>query len=288
MTVITEFAAAKVNLTLEVLGKRPDGYHDIASLVAFADVGDIVTLDTSKPRSVVTTGPFGGSIAGENLIELTLTKLAQAAPGLQLGAITLQKNLPIAAGIGGGSADAAAVMRAVRRANHDCAQEIDWLKLAASLGADVPVCFGNSAAWMTGVGDQIRLIASLPWLTAVLVNPLAAMPADKTAQVFRALAAPQPRFPKADPPPPPGPFPNAHMLVDYIAAHGNGLDAAARRVAPVIADVLRALESTPGCQYAAMSGGGPTCFAFFADHDAAAAAIKHSNPAWWVQPVKLH
>ena len=288
MTVITEFAAAKVNLTLEVLGKLPDGYHDIASLVAFADVGDIVTLDASKPRSVVVTGPFGGSLAGENLIELTLTKLAQAAPDLQLGAITLQKNLPIAAGIGGGSADAAAVMRAVRRANHDCAQEIDWLKLAASLGADVPVCFEKSAAWITGVGDQIQLMTNLPWLTAVLVNPLAAMPADKTAQVFRALAALQRRFPQANPPPPPGPFPIAQLLVDYISAHGNALDAAARRVAPIIADVMRALESTPGCQYAAISGGGPTCFGIFADHDAAAAAIKHRYPGWWVQPVMLH
>ena len=288
MTVITEFAAAKVNLTLEVLGKRPDGYHDIASLVAFADIGDIITLDTSKPRSVVVTGPFGCSIAGENLVELTLTKLAHAAPNLQLGAITLQKNLPIAAGIGGGSADAAAVMRAVRRANPELAQEINWTKIAASLGADVPVCFENTAAWMTGVGDQIQSIKNLPWLTAVLVNPRAPMPADKTAQVFRALAAPVRRYPNADPPPPPGPFSIAHMLVDYITAHGNALDTAARQVAPIVDDLMRAIESTPGCSHAAVSGGGPTCFGIFSDHNAAAEAIQRCHPEWWVQPVMLH
>ena len=159
ITVFTEFASAKVNLTLEVLGRRIDGplsgYHDIASLVAFArDAADEVILDTSKPVASSVSGPFGATISGRNLIDVTLAKLAHAAPDLQLGAIHLIKNLPVAAGIGGGSADAAAVLRAVRRANPDHANSVDWLALARSLGADVPVCFENSAAWMTGLKDR--------------------------------------------------------------------------------------------------------------------------------------
>jgi 4-diphosphocytidyl-2-C-methyl-D-erythritol kinase len=288
MTVFTESAPAKINLTLEVLGKRPDGYHEIASLVTFArDAADEITLDTSKPVGTSVSGPFGATIAGANLIDVALAKLAAAAPGLQLGHVHLVKKLPIAAGIGGGSADAAAVLRAVRSANPGHAQSVDWTSLARTLGADVPVCFENTAAWMTGIGDQVAVLKNVPWLTAVLVNPLQPMPPDKTARVFAALNAAPKRFENLPPPTPPGPFPTVPMLLEYMAAYGNALDAAACSVAPVIADIKRALLATPGCQYAAVSGGGPTCFGVFDDNAVAAAALARQHPDWWVRAALL-
>ena len=291
MTTFHETAPAKVNLTLDVLGRRTDGpfagYHDIASLVAFArDAADEVTLETSKAVGSEVSGPFGATISGRNLIDVTLAKLAHAAPGLNLGHVHLIKNLPVAAGIGGGSADAAAVLRAVRRANPDHARSVDWHALGRSLGADVRVCFENSAAWMTGIGDQVQPLQNVPRLTAVLVNPLQPMPADKTAQVFRTLNAPALRV-QSRPPPPPGPFTSATALVDFMAHHGNALDAAACSVAPVIAEVKRALLRTDGIQYAAVSGGGPTCFGIFADCTKAAASLARQHPKWWVRAATL-
>ncbi len=284
MTVFTELAPAKVNLTLEVLGKRPDGYHEIASLAAFArDAADHVTLDSLRPVAVEVSGPFGGSISGKNLIEVTLRRLADIEPRLRLGAVHLEKNLPVAAGIGGGSADAAAVLRAVRRANLELAPTLDWSRLAGTLGADVAVCLENRASWMTGTGDHIQAVVTLPPLFAVLVNPLQPMPADKTARVFLALNAGPVTTATARPPP--QPFATAADLIAFMILHGNALDAAARHVAPIIADVKEAIEAAPGCLHAAVSGGGPTCFGIFADHEAAAAVIKRGHPGWWVQPV---
>ena len=285
MTIITEFAPAKVNLTLEVLGRRPDGFHEIASLVAFASAGDQVTLDTSRPLAVTTSGRFDGSIAGQNLIEVTLQRLREAEPRLTLGAVNLEKNLPVAAGIGGGSADAAAVLRAVRTANPDLAAIIDWSRIAASLGADVPVCFANRAAWMTGIGEVVQPVAGLPPLAAVLVNPLLPMPSDKTAQVFRNLNAGPLESVRATPPT--AAFATTAALLDFISSRGNALDTSARRVAPVINDVMGAISTTPGCLYAAVSGGGPTCFGIFTDNTVAAAAITQDHPTWWIVPVVL-
>jgi 4-diphosphocytidyl-2-C-methyl-D-erythritol kinase len=288
MTVFTEFAPAKVNLTLEVLGKRPDGYHELASLVAFArDAADVVTLDIAKPVGSDVSGPFGKTISGQNLIDLTLAKLKAAAPELKLGHVHLVKNLPVAAGIGGGSADAAAVLRAVKRANPDRAETVDWHAIARALGADVPVCFENRASWMTGTGIITTPLANVPKLAAVLVNPLQPMPHDKTAQVFRALNAPPMRFEFASPPLPPGPFATALEVFDYMAANGNALDAAACKIAPVIAEVKTALLKIDGCRYAAVSGGGPTCFGVFADNEKAAAEIARQHPSWWVRAVML-
>jgi 4-diphosphocytidyl-2-C-methyl-D-erythritol kinase len=183
MTIVREFAPAKVNLTLEVLGRRADGYHELNSLVAFASVGDHVTLDTSKPVGTSVTGPFGMTIAGANLIDVTLAKLAAAEPRLQLGHVTLEKQLPIAAGIGGGSADAAAVLRAVRRVNPALVDAVDWNAIAVSLGADVPVCLASRLSWMRGLGERVLPLeaAEAINLPALIVNPLAPVPADKTA-----------------------------------------------------------------------------------------------------------
>lgn len=292
MTIVREFAPAKVNLTLEVLGRRADGYHELNSLVAFASVGDHVTLDTSKPVGTSVTGPFGMTIAGANLIDVTLAKLAAAEPRLQLGHVTLEKQLPIAAGIGGGSADAAAVLRAVRRVNPALVDAVDWTAIAVSLGADVPVCLASRLSWMRGLGERVLPLeaAEAINLPALIVNPLAPVPADKTAQVFRALAAApvgserpaaatdRARWDEA-------------TLRSFVRESRNDLQEAAGRVVPLIGGVLAALAASPGCDLARMSGGGPTCFALFQsekDAESAARQIALRHSGWWVQITTLN
>ena len=289
MTSITELARPKVNLTLRVLGRRADGYHELESLVAFAcDIADAVTL---TPRAgqphVVTNGPFAGSIAGANLIDVTLARIQAAAPTLRLGDVALYKRLPVAAGIGGGSADAAAVLRAVRTLNGDQAPTIDWLALAASLGADVPVCVASSARLMRGIGERLEPLTGFPELAAVLVNPWVAVPPDKTAQVFRALKAPPLR--DLDRATPSG-FCSRADLLAHMRAIGNDLLAPAIGVVPAIRDVLEALEADPQCEVAQLSGGGPTCFGIYPDMTAAhaaSAALRAKQPRWWIVATRL-
>jgi 4-diphosphocytidyl-2-C-methyl-D-erythritol kinase len=279
---IAELARAKVNLTLEILGRRRDGYHELASLVAFADIGDRLTLEPGAPLAVAVTGPFGPTIAGENLIAVTLRRLTETEPRLKLGAVTLDKQLPVAAGIGGGSADAAAVLRAVKRANPEFATSVDWGKVARSIGADVAVCFADCTSWMTGIGDVVTPLRGWPTLGAILVNPLLSAPADKTAQVFRRLAAP-PLVPgdRREPPP------SGVRAIDYLAEKGNDLEPAAIAVMPITAALKSALLGLPGCRYAAVSGGGPTCFGIFDDPMSAAASLAIEEPSWWVRATML-
>lgn len=283
---IQELARAKVNLTLQVLGRRPDGYHALASVVAFASAADVVTLDTASASAVNVTGPFAPKLASEYLITRTLNLLQSHHPDLTLGAVRLEKRLPIAAGIGGGSADAAAVLRAVRRANPHRAALVDWHGLAASLGADVPVCLTNELSFMTGIGDQISPMSRLAEpLAAILVNPRVAVPSDKTAQVFRALQAlPLPSMP----PPQPPRIADPAEAVSLIARVGNDLEAPAQAIMPVVAGVLAALRAAPGCRVARMSGAGPTCFAVFADAERAARVLRSVHPDWWIETVTLN
>lgn len=287
---ITEEAPAKVNLTLKVRGRRADGYHLLESLIVFATgLGDIVHFAPGAPPALRVTGPFATAIAGENLIERALKRLAAAEPRLQLGAVTLEKRLPVAAGVGGGSADAAAVLRAVRRANPDFAASIDWLGIAAALGADVPVCLASAPAFVWGVGEHVATVPGLPRLPAVLVNPLADVPADKTARVFRQLAAPQALAEPATPDPLP-PFADAAALIDYMAREGNDLAAAAKAVVPAIAEVEAALKSLTRSRYVGLSGAGPTAFVVLGSPEEAAAAaveLNRQRPRWWAAPAIL-
>ena len=285
VTLITERARAKINLTLKVLGRRADGFHELESLVTFAGVADVVTLDVGAPVGVTVAGPFGPSIAGENLVRVTLDRLALTEPALRLGHISLDKRLPIAAGIGGGSADAAAVLRAVRRANPGMADRVDWLGLAAKIGADVPVCFHNGPAIMRGTGERLQPIGDLAPLAVVLVNPQVPVPADKTARVFRTLAA-EP----LDPAHRDGNLKSATLrsraqLLAFMAATGNDLTKPALKVVPEIGQVLDALANCKDVELAALSGGGPTCFGVFADEASAAVAatiLRANHPTWWV------
>jgi 4-diphosphocytidyl-2-C-methyl-D-erythritol kinase len=294
---LQELARAKINLTLSVLGRRSDGYHNLESLVAFAGIGDRVTLQPGPDASVTTSGPFAAAIDGPNLLQRALDLVRALDPGSQLGTVTLEKNLPVAAGLGGGSADAAALLRAVRRANPERAGAIDWHGLAARLGADVPACLAGVPALMRGIGDQLEPLAHpLPPLPAVLVNPRVPL---STAHVFRGLAAssPSPRFSLVEgrregtgAAPSATDFPDLQALLAYMRARGNDLETPAVALLPVIADVKAALAAEPGCLLAAMSGSGPTCFGLFADDAAAASAASAlvlSHPAWWIAPTRL-
>lgn len=285
MSIHRQFAAAKLNLTLAVLGRRSDGYHELESLVAFADVGDEVTLDTDHAAEVTTSGPFAASIAGANLVAVALQRVAQAAPGARLGRVMLDKRLPVAAGIGGGSADAAAVLRAVDAANPELAGAIDWPAVALGLGADVPVCLASTAAWMRGIGERVEPIeGGMPPLDVVIVNPRVAVPADKTAAVFRRLGAPAlaaavPRVQS---------IARLRTRADVLGVMrrvGNDLTEAAQAVVPAIDAVLACIRGVPGVAYAGVSGGGPTCFGVLesrAGAEAAANAIQAMEPGWWV------
>ncbi len=290
MAILVEPAPAKVNLTLRVAGRRGDGLHEIASLVAFAgpEAADTLTCDPDVPFAVEVTGPFAADLAGVNLVETAIALAREQEPALATGAFVLSKRLPVAAGIGGGSADAGAALRLLRRLNPSAA--IDWTAIARRLGADVPVCFANRAAYMTGAGEILHPVASLPPLRTVLVNPRVAVPADKTAQVFRALrAAPLPADP-ASPALVPGPFADAGAVLRYMADHPNDLAPAARAVVPALDAVLAAVAATTGCRMARLSGGGPTCFGVYDTAHAAetaALSIIRSHPSWWVGATAL-
>lgn len=283
---VIETARAKINLTLRVLGRRPDGYHDLESLVAFAGVGDEVTFRVGAPAAVSVRGPFAGAIEGENIVARALSAIAEAAPALTLGAVEIDKRLPVAAGIGGGSADAAAVLRAVRGANPGRASEIDWIALAASLGADVPVCLASTSQLMWGIGRDTAPVPPFPAVPAVLVNPGVPL---ATAAVFRALAAPP--APERDAAPAvPGPFLKIETIADYVRAHGNDLESPAVTLCPAIRTVLAELGAEPGASVARMSGSGPTCFAIFENATAAQASaqrLRARNPHWWVVSTSL-
>lgn len=289
MTLVTERARAKINLTLSILGRRPDGYHALLSLVAFASAADEITLDAESPTGVTVIGPFAAAISGANLIDTALNLVTDAVPDLTVGHVTLAKNLPVASGVGGGSSDAAAVLRAIRKAHPAATAHLDWSSIARRLGADVPVCLADRAAWMTGAGETLHpLDTLLPRLDAVLVNPQAPVPADKTARVFRALGAPTLTASDASVPSAIPAIPDRAELLALLSRMGNDLEAPATAVVPEIEEVIAALEACPGAHETRLSGAGPTCFSVFDDAasaQAAVAALKAAHPAWWIAPV---
>ncbi|MBA83376.1 MAG: 4-(cytidine 5'-diphospho)-2-C-methyl-D-erythritol kinase [Rhodobacteraceae bacterium] len=268
MTKMRVFAPAKVNLTLHVTGQRADGYHLLDSLVVFADVGDWLTV-APGPMGLRVTGPRAAGVPAD---ARNLAWKAAELMGVP-AAITLEKHLPAAAGIGGGSSDAAAVLRALR---DQTGQEIPDQGL--SLGADLPICVQASVGYMRGIGEQIAPVAGLPKLAAVLVNPGVEVP---TGAVFDGLA-------RKDNPPM-QPLGDGVDLIGWLRAQRNDLEPPACAARPVIAQVLEAIGATAGCQLARMSGSGATCFGLYADTAAAeAAAAALARPGWWVRAVSLH
>ena len=267
------FAPAKINLTLHVTGRRDDGYHLLDSLVVFADVGDRLTVAPAETLSLRVTGPRAAGVptGADNLV----LRAARALAPDHGAAITLDKRLPAASGIGGGSADAAAAVRALAALWH--LPPPDPATLIA-LGADVPVCLASRPARMSGLGEALAPCPALPPFHLVLANPGVAV---STPAVFRALARPEnPPMPATLPP-----WPDAAALAAWLATMRNDLETPATALCPAIHGVLVALAARPGCLLARMSGSGATCFGLFADPAAAAAAaraLETAQPDWWV------
>lgn len=288
-TVLREDAPAKVNLTLRVLGRRPDGYHELQSLVAFArDIGDVLTLDAAQPARVTVVGAMADALTGDNLVEIAVRRIEQAVPTITVGAVSLEKRLPVAAGVGGGSADAAALLRIACRAHPVLSAQIDLDDLARRLGADVPVCLFNRPAMMSGVGERLTAVPFPAPVHAVLVNPMVPVPSDKTARVFRALNAPplQADAPVDDI----SQLADLDALITVMRLRGNDLQSAAISVMPEIERVLAVLSRSPSCLIARLSGAGPTCFGLYRTCDEAATAaalISHQNAKWWVRATTL-
>ena len=274
---IAAFAPAKVNLWLRVTGRREDGYHLLDSLVAFAAVGDAVEARPAPSLVLTRDGPFADAVpAGEDNLVLQAARMLAGASGAGAG-LRLTKRLPPASGIGGGSADAAATLRALVRLWGLDAEAA--AAAAPALGADVPVCLASRPCRMQGIGERLAPCA-LPPLGLVLANPLVAL---ETRAVFAARSG---DF--APPFPPPRAWADAAALAADIRAAGNDLAPAALALCPPIGDVLAALAALPGSLCAAMSGSGATCFALFADAAAARRAAAALPAAWWRWGGGLH
>lgn len=290
--ILSELARAKVNLTLRILGKRPDGYHELESLVVFADVGDTLSLTPGEGMRLETGGPFAGALAealhSENLVLSACGEFLKAWPKARAGRFHLTKKLPVASGIGGGSADAAAALRLLMCANPEIAAGEKISGIARKLGADVAVCLESRAAFMGGIGDKVTLIDELPKMAIVLVNPGQVL---ATRDVFFALHAAEMTEEIADKiNDVPRMFSALDEVAGFIHAAGNDLLPAAASLVPVIGDVQEALISMDGCMAASLSGSGATCFGLFRDERQAAIAaeiLSENYPAWWVRAASV-
>jgi 4-diphosphocytidyl-2-C-methyl-D-erythritol kinase len=285
---LIEYGRAKVNLTLRVIGRRVDGYHDLESIVAFADCADRLTLTPGAELGLKTVGPLAEACGetADNLVLKAARLLAERVGNLKLGAFTLEKVLPVAAGIGGGSADAAAALRLLARFNGLSLDDPRMLDAALKSGADVPVCLASYACDMTGVGETL-LPLHLPELPCVMINPRVPV---ATKDVFQALGLRNgellvgatdvikaPAWPE-----------KGASIADWVGVLKrvpNDLEPPAMRIQPAIAEVLSALRASEGVLLARMSGSGATCFALFANSsDVARAAekVRADHPQWWV------
>ena len=282
-----ESAPAKVNLTLRVLGRRDDGYHQIESLVAFADCGDRLTLAPGGELALAVSGPRAGQAGADadNLVLKAARALAARIPGIELGAFSLEKNLPVAAGLGGGSADAAAALRLIAQANGLPPGDPRIFEAARATGADVPVCLDPRPRLMRGIGEILSEPLVVPPLPAVLVNPGVAVATKPVFAAWTPAAEPSTPFDLAA-----AKGGGIERLLYLLAAQANDLETAAIQLAPVIAGVLAGLRALPGCRLARMSGSGATCFGLFSSTAEAAAAAKiaqRRNPDWWVRACAL-
>ena len=286
----SEPAPAKVNLTLRILGKRADGYHDLESLVVFAGLADRVTLTLDAPLGLDVDGPTAASAGdvADNLVLRAARELAARTDGVRFGRFALTKQIPVAAGLGGGSADAAAALRLVMRVNGIARDNPRVMAAARATGADVPVCLDPRPRVMRGIGDVLSAPLDLPPLPAVLVNPGVPVP---TRDVFGKLGLQKGETRGAAGEIDAGRLTERGALVACLKSQPNDLEVPAIAIQPVIADVIAAIERQRGCLLARMSGSGATCFGLF-DTDAAAAgaanALSSSQPTWWVAPTTFN
>ena len=275
-----EAASAKINLFLHVGDKRADGFHPLQSLAVFTALGDALTLEPASELSLTVEGPFAKGLDGEgdNLV-LRAAKVLQENT-LAGARLTLTKNLPVASGIGGGSADAAAALRGLRQLWDLKSDDAALLGIAARLGSDIPVCLESVPAFMEGRGEILRACEAMPRIPLLLVNPGVAVP---TRDVFAGLtqrSGVELALPR-------GRFGDTADLLRFLDTTRNDLEAPARALQPVIGEVLAAMMALPGALLTRMSGSGATCFGIFADDDCcrrAAGILKSAMPGWWVAP----
>ncbi len=268
---LAELAPAKVNLALHVTGRRADGYHELDSIVVFPRLGDLVEAEPAAGLSLALDGPFAHDL-GTGPDNLVLRAALLMRPQGRGAALRLLKSLPVASGIGGGSADAAATLRLLARLWQ---APLPATEAVLALGADVPVCLDGRACRMQGIGERLTPL-DLPPFWIVLANPGVPL---ATAAAFAGLVS------RTNPPlaPPPA-FPDAAAFFGYLAAQRNDLEAPAVSLAPPLAATLASVRRQPGCVLARMSGSGATCFGVFAAEApalAAAEAIRHAEPTWW-------
>lgn len=287
--VLSTRAPAKINLTLHVLRRREDGFHDLESLVAFAGSGDTLSLTEGPDLRLRVSGPTADAAGDEddNLVLKAARALAARVPGLKSGVFDLVKRLPVAAGIGGGSSDAAAALRLLAEANSLSLDDPRLFEAAQATGADVPVCLNPKARMMRGMGERLGAPLCLPPLMALLVNPGVKV---ETRDVFRRMGM-QTGVDNAMPAHPALPDHCASdALLGALRRSRNDMEDAAGVLAPVIGDVLAVIAAARGCRLARMSGSGATCFGLFDTCRAAAQAMKvvrRDHPGWWVKTTML-
>jgi 4-diphosphocytidyl-2-C-methyl-D-erythritol kinase len=277
-------APAKVNLYLHITGRRADGYHLLDSLVAFAAIGDTLDIEAADELTLVNTGPFGAVLdPGPDNLVLRAARSLAAETGVRAGAkLTLTKRVPVAAGLGGGSADAAATFKGLARLWGVEISTEELMRLGVDLGADVPVCIYGRPAYVSGIGETIEAAPHLPETNLVLANPGRPV---LTAAVYKAQGG---RFTQAarfaDSPA------DARALAEALSRRENGLARAALEIEPTIAETLAALEDSDRCLLARLCGSGPTCYGIFPDAraaNAAAESLSRAHPSWWVCATKL-
>jgi 4-diphosphocytidyl-2-C-methyl-D-erythritol kinase len=285
---LVDSAPAKVNLTLRVLGRRSDGYHEIESLVAFADFGDRLSFSPGAGLTLEVNGSTAAK-AGEtddNLVLRAAREMAARRNGLTLGAFRLNKHLPVAAGLGGGSADAAAALRLIAQANGLRRDDPQLHAVARAIGADVPVCLDPLPRIMRGIGDILSEPLALPPLPALLVNPGIAVATKEVFAGWASAAVPSRAADLAA-------IANRstrEKVMEFLLAQTNDLERPALVLAPIIAEVLSELRAAPGCDLARMSGSGATCFGLFTTASAAVEAgraLGSGHPHWWIQATTL-
>jgi len=279
---LLERAPAKINLTLRVCGRRADGYHELESLVTFADVADSLRLQPAPEDRLEVTGPFArmSGPSSENLVLKACAAIRDRFSDLKGGYFLLEKNIPVAAGLGGGSADAAAALRLMAHANGLSLDDDRFMSAARAVGADVPVCLDPRPRIMRGVGEVLSRALDLPLIPAVLVNPGVPL---ATRDVFARMTI-EKRTPFV------GDVPREFdALIGFLKGDQNDLTTAASACAPVVAEVLDTLQSLPAVQLARMSGSGATCFALFRTTTEAAAAAQRlsEKKSWWLRATSL-
>lgn len=284
LSIITVAAPAKVNLYLHVTGRRTDGYHFLDTLVVFPGLGDVIIVEPADQVTLETKGRFANEIprGSDNLVLKATNLLAKKFQVLAGAKITLQKELPVASGIGGGSADAAAALKALAELWDLNLSKQDLADLGLSLGADVPMCLSSEALFVGGIGEDLAAAPKMPRAFILLANPLKPVSTPAVFQERTGSFMPANRFTTV--------IQNAEHLAELLSTRTNNLTDAARRVEPSVGNVLDQLEGIPNSLLSRMSGSGGTCFSLFKDVEDAAQAVlilKELQPDWWVKAAPL-